>query len=532
MRKGLAIVLTAAMLLCMTACGQLSTPITTTEPTTTTTEAVTTTTAKPTTKVTTTEEMGTNTDSTVTTTAKQTTKRGVTVKTTTTEEMVTTTDSIVTTMAKPTTKRSVTARMTTTKKRATTTDLIAATTQPTTKTATAAKTTVSKTTVKTTQNTTTVSSNAFFLDSETAAMFNPDPDAVSALALRQLLLKPNSAYWTCRMPSSWEQQLKQTNYVALTKHGSNVGRILHKSATSLASGASTLQEFTYQNRVQVKLMEYKATDGMAEVYRATVTVSGTNNETVVLEVDRHYVTADAFGEMALSFCEGAVPVVTVSTTTTPSANDGGTQSTIVLDKKQEGQMHIFQVGRFSYSGTKFFTYIESILDSNQYARLHDYNDYGKDIRLTDDFLKKIKKWETFESYDYHLAVYWGAYSKSYSQMILENGFVPVVILTRPQQDPYESSSTFKVNWYELEKYLTENFHPNWLYRNAAHTQLSPFGEYAMVFLLWYTLYGEVCPNYGYNAIFDMEELYGLKPKETRAAADRLEEHLRAFVGIL
>ncbi len=438
--------------------------------------------------------------------------------TTTTEEAVTTTEVTTTTTVKPATKKTTKA---TTKTPTTTAVKITPTTTAT----------VATTTVKTTQSTTTVFANAFFLDSETAAMFNPHPDTASVLTLRQLLLKPNSAYWTCRMPSSWEQELKQTNYVVLTKHGSNVGRILHKSATSLASGASTLQEFTYQNRVRVKLMEYKAADGMAQVYRATVTVGGTNNETVVLEADRHYVTAEAFGEMALSFCETKGAVVTPTTTKASSTNSGGTQSPIVLDKKQKGQMHIFPGDRFSYSGTRFISYIESVRDNNQYARLDDYNDYGKDIRLTDDFLKKIKSWQSFESYDYHLVVYWGVYSESYSQMILENGFIPVVILIEPRQGFYDDSQAIVVNWHELEKYLIENFHPDWLYRDAKHTKLSPFGEYAMVFLLWYTLYGEVIPNYGRGAYVDMGDLYGINPHVMRAEADRLEEHLLAFIGV-
>ena len=436
--------------------------------------------------------------------------------TTTTEEAVTTTEVVTTTAS--TTKRK-TAKPTT--KRPTTT---AVKIVPTTTAAVAA------TTVKTTQSTTAVSFNAFFLDSETAAMFNPHPDTASALTLRQLLLKPNSAYWTCRMPSSWEQQLKQTNYVVLTKHGSNVGRILHKSATSLASGGSTLQEFTYLNRVQVKLMEYKAADGMAEVYRTTVTVGGTD-ETVVLEADRHYVTAEAFGEMALSLCETKGAVITPTTTKTPSTNGGGTQSPIVLDRNQKGSMHIFPGNRFSYSGTRFITYIASLRDSNQYARLHDYTCYGKDHRLTDEFLKEIKRFDRTDSFDYNLAVYWGVYSESYSKMILENGFIPVVILTEPRQGSYDDSKAIVVNWYELEKYLTENFHPDWLYRDAMHTKLSPFGEYAMVFLLWYTLYGEVSPNFGRGDYVDMGDLYGIKPYEMRTEAERLEKHLLAFIAL-
>ena len=201
MKKGLAAVLAVVILLCMTGCHQPSAPVTTT-----------------------------------------------------TEEAVTTTEVVTTTAS--TTKRKTTKKPTTTTVKKTTTTV----------TTTTVTTTKATTTTAVRQTEVTKPSNLFFLDSETTAEWNPHPDTVYDLDFRELLIPPNGELtWTCMMPSSWDQQLKQTNYLVLTKGGNPVGRILHKSATSFASGSSRLQEFVYQNQQNIMLVEYKAKGGMAEV---------------------------------------------------------------------------------------------------------------------------------------------------------------------------------------------------------------------------------------------------------------------------
>lgn len=416
MKKGLAAVLAGAILLCMTGCNQPSAPVTTT------TEAA----------VTTTE--------TVTTTAS-TTKRKT---------------------AKPTTKKPTT----TTVKKTTTTAV------PTT------STTKATTTTTVWQTEVTKPSNLFFLDSETTAEWNPHPDTVYDLDFRELLIPPNGELtWMCMIPSSWNQQLKQTNYLVLTKGGNPVGRILHKSATSFASGSSRLQEFVYQNQQNIMLVEYKAKGGMAEVYRAKIKVDGAANEEVLLEVDRNFITADAFGEMALSFFVSKQTVF--PDVPDEPDDDAGVSSGPLAGMDPQDSQYLYLFLNEQWESAKLDEILFDMLKQSSW-NVREVSTSLKEGYTTKDWAEDPAFVQTLQAgkrrEGNHLSIAWGEQCSAYEQVAQKNSVEPLTILTKSAWMVYDP---IRPAWYYLEELLTESDHPEWLYVDAARTKLSPYAAYAI-----------------------------------------------------
>ena len=339
-------------------------------------------------------------------------------------------------------------------------------------------------------NVTAVAKELFFLDADITASANPVPGSAAEFSSQQLLFPfDNETAWMCTMPYSWKQTLKQTNYLTLTKNGKPVGRILHKLATSLATGASVLQEYVYANQQNVKIVEYTAQGGRAQVYRATIKIARTN-ETAVLEIDCNYLSADAFGAMALSFF-----AISTAAPTTQTTKNRVPEQIDALDKVGPHFLYIF--GDKSLDSAVVSGALQGMLSGNGWSSWATFIFTKKDANeisdwISDkDFKEKIKE----DGYSERVVVMWtDSLSSNFEEVVIENGGVPVLLLDR-YDNPLDNPDTIKVQWYRLKQYLKTN-HSQWMYmKNTKEAKLSPYAGYAMALLLFNSVCGEL-PSQG------------------------------------